>query len=377
MGPDDDAFAGWSGVRAHPDAPAGGGGPGQFCAPGPIMTEWLIAQGPVPHPHSPAGRNQAVKPDAKPDLKLGKSDVATGEYRAGEIQDALLTVFGEISPIKGDKNLDVPHYQLKAEEQYLRDYPDLYNEAKAIASTIVNRQQWVEAERAAYGKIDPRFREVKKAFDGFIRELNNDPRVRHLGQAEVAEKDRELGKIRNAYNNLEKEWKRARNYKSKAESYLLPAPDTKRPATLTHVVTAKAPDNSVQYEGFETGKQYYRNFQASNNSYEKIRNYIRWVISKKGLEAAVGSNPAPYSFLDFLPAEHAGWTRIHNTWFTNTVDAQRKKSDEANKLGPKEAKSFDELLAEFEDVFEDEEGSRAKILRILDSHKPHHNAKKK
>ena len=47
-------FEGWTGKPAHPDSPAGGGGPGSFRQPGPL--NHVHVHGHLPHPHSPAGR---------------------------------------------------------------------------------------------------------------------------------------------------------------------------------------------------------------------------------------------------------------------------------------------------------------------------------
>ena len=47
-------FEGWTGKPAHPDSPAGGGGPGSFRQPGPL--NHVHVHGRLPHPHSPAGR---------------------------------------------------------------------------------------------------------------------------------------------------------------------------------------------------------------------------------------------------------------------------------------------------------------------------------
>jgi hypothetical protein len=46
---------GGSGAAAHPNSPAGGGGPGSFQQPGPLQGP--ISGGSVPHPDSPAGRH--------------------------------------------------------------------------------------------------------------------------------------------------------------------------------------------------------------------------------------------------------------------------------------------------------------------------------
>jgi hypothetical protein len=72
-GDDDELFPGWGGKDAHPDSPAGGGGPGRFkdaLGSGRI----LIAQsGEHVHPESPAGKR---KPVAK-FVKLKKPDLNT------------------------------------------------------------------------------------------------------------------------------------------------------------------------------------------------------------------------------------------------------------------------------------------------------------
>ena len=48
----------WTGGYCHPDAPAGGGGPGSFRQPGPLGTDASLSNG-LPHPQSPAGRFQS------------------------------------------------------------------------------------------------------------------------------------------------------------------------------------------------------------------------------------------------------------------------------------------------------------------------------
>lgn len=79
---------GWSGLLAHPDSPAGGGGPGHFRAAGPVqgheggdVRAWRVDQGtpldtgPGTRPPAPAKLAPATTPRALGTLKTAQSDL--------------------------------------------------------------------------------------------------------------------------------------------------------------------------------------------------------------------------------------------------------------------------------------------------------------
>jgi lysozyme len=80
------------GKRIHPDAPAGGGGPGFFISPGPIN---YSPSAHLPHPNSPAARYLTVNEIQKP--PIANQTLATFSTIIGkpwQISDSLLSFLG-------------------------------------------------------------------------------------------------------------------------------------------------------------------------------------------------------------------------------------------------------------------------------------------
>ena len=140
-----DPYDGWEGF-CHPDAPAGGGGPGFFRSAYPAGMGMDEASD-SPHPDSPAARTSLVavtvgaQDAAKPSAFLETFASGIGDYSAEELNEALYTLFGELSSQLHDEfRCFVKERTLVGISQYhcrqLRHYPEIEEHARSIECAI-------------------------------------------------------------------------------------------------------------------------------------------------------------------------------------------------------------------------------------------------
>lgn len=355
-----DPYDGWSGRRAHPNSPLGGGGPGAFRNPRSLGTD-LDPLSDIPHPSSRTALAQAAVPakvdaDLPASLEQFTSNDDTGGYSVDELNQALLTVFGEISPTL---------------------VPDLEKEARAVASTIFNRLTVIEESRAAYDKamaeLDEALRErreanqvyvelsshsskhkqelVKQEYDAALTEAKKkfEEATAAFKSAEKNAKDtksegtsKELDKAQSAlreaetvYKDLEKHptkhvselanqdydaavaaakmksdaatqaWgkaetkaKDASSLKMKYEDYLDANTKHKESLTLTDIVNQPS-----QYTGYPTGQGYFDSYEGMKEPEQK-RNFQRWKTAKIAV-SQLANNPGQRDHYDQFVSSRA------------------------------------------------------------------------
>lgn len=204
-----DPYDGWSGRRAHPNSPLGGGGPGFSRNVRPLGTDF-DPQSDIPHPSSRIALAQAAPPakvdtDLPASLEEFTSDDDTGGYSVDELNQALLAVFGEISPTLG---------------------PSLENEARAVASTIFNRLSVIEESRAAYvaakeelDKAQRLHQEANSAYEelGSHSSKHKQELVKHEYDAALAAAKKKFEEATAAFNSAEKNAKDTKSEGTSAE----------------------------------------------------------------------------------------------------------------------------------------------------------------
>jgi len=285
-----DPYDGWEGY-VHPDAPAGGGGPGFFRSAHPAGMD-LDQPSDAPHPDSPAARTSlvsaatGVEDAAKPPAFLETFKSGINDFSAEELDDALFTLFGELSSQLHDQ---------------------LSQEARAIASTILNRHASIYESRKSL-KVAQLERDkalLSRDSAGKVHdELARNP-ARYQKQLGVEKYKTDLASARVQYDEASKvllqvqdRMQAASNARIMAHSWI----DEKRRdaarVTLTDIVTAPAPGGHRQYEGFTSGKELYEDYPSMALP-DKKRNYERWRVAKSALEQLAKDPSARDPYIEF------------------------------------------------------------------------------
>jgi hypothetical protein len=276
------AYDGWQGW-VHPNAPSGGGGPGHFRSAQPLGSEsWYLA-GDV-HPMSPVGLTKTVAPAppppmaAPPTLDLIAADI--GPYTKDALNAALKTTFGEISATLHD---------------------DLLAEASAVASTIFNRLESIQAAREAHAKAKqalPALRQASDAAKASYEDLANHPSKYKASMKDGYEKAKQLAHRRydDAVSELSKQQKvlrAANDRKINAESYV---DEQRRDAVDLTLADIVEPD--AQYKGTKKGRNDYNRFAALSAG-DKARNLQRWQTAKGAIEYLARDTRSRVKYMNF------------------------------------------------------------------------------
>lgn len=279
-----DPYLGWNGQQAHPRSPQGGGGPGFFSNPKIRGMDFH----PMP-PEAPIVLAQYVPPKSKtPDeqeSKLPLIDQGLGGHSAAQLNDALKTVFGEIS-----SNL----------------HADLRKEARAVASTIFNRlaliaparkaqaeaKQALDAAELARKAAQDRYEDLANHPTKYIKEHGGQEdykKVLAAAKADYDAKTRSLGAAQAAL-------RKANDKKTEAESYLTSTKRNHPKPTLSDIVE---PDE--QYKGTAKGRGDYHEF-ANMSKGDQARNAQRWREAKAAVEALAEHPEERLKFIEFRSA---------------------------------------------------------------------------
>ena len=274
-------YDGWQGW-AHPNSPAGGGGPGNFVSAQPLGSEpWYLA-GDV-HPLSPVGLNQAAVPAgrfaATPlSLDLIMDDI--GIYLKDALNADLKTTFGEISPNLHDK---------------------LPAEANAVVSTIFNRFDGIQAARKAFALAKQALPALKKA-EGDTKaryeDLANNPSTNKVtlkdGYDEAKKQAHERYKeALSASTKQQTALNKVSSKKIEMQSYVDAGRREATDLTLADIIE---PDS--QYEGTKKGRSDYDRFSKMTGEDQK-RNMQRWQTAKSAVESLAMDTSKRVKYLEF------------------------------------------------------------------------------
>jgi hypothetical protein len=208
-------------------------------------------------------------PSGPPD-KLDKFTEAIGRYGVSELNDALVTTFGEISP---------------------RVSSNLAKEARAVASTIFNRLSRIEKARDAYGEAkserDAAAQDQAISRNNF-EELANHPSKYRKDRGDEQYKNDVMGAKRvfheanGKFAAAQRKLNNASSEKNAAEAYVAPSRRRATLLTLSDIVAQKE-----QYAGFPKGTQDFANYPNMSLP-DKTRNADRWQTAKTAVEALAG-----------------------------------------------------------------------------------------
>lgn len=226
-----------------------------------------------------SGLNASRAQAAPPSLTL--FDKGTRSYSATELNDALRTVFGEIS--------SRPHARLPME-------------ARAVASTIFNRHADITKSRAAHskaaGELDTakqRYQSALKSFDELSRNPTRYKReLTEKGYAAAFSKARtEHATAKHAYAEAQNRLLSASDAKKANETYLPAGKRTEAKVTLGMVV-----EDPKQYEGTKKGHEDALNYPGMNEA-DKQRNAERWEAAKAAVLSVAEDPSQAYPFRQF------------------------------------------------------------------------------
>lgn len=204
-----------------------------------------------------------------------------GTYTVAELNDALKTVFGEISAQLGDS---------------------LSSEAKAVASTIFNRKSAIDRSRAAYEAALPELTQAEQAYQSattkhdelakkpsqYKKQLGNDGYAKALAKAkqDYASSQERLAKAQRKANEASSE-------KKANESYIAPGDRDAARVTLTMIVSFPG-----QYEGYEKGKSDHAAYKSMSAA-DKTRNAQRWQIAKNAVRGLASGAQSADAYVQF------------------------------------------------------------------------------
>lgn len=262
----------------------GGRPPGPMCqVENPlIIDEGTMCRAPTPLP-GPIGFDDLVAMDTgqekKDELREHQGDI--GKFTQQELNDAIKTVYGELTY--------PPHKDTEAE-------------AKAIASTIFNRQARIyatrksfeeanKAKQSAQKKLKDESGKLETANDEFEKFTRNESKnKKEIGET-IKEKDpkkrteiinkafaekvqaardkikaaqAEVDKAGDAVKKEQKVFEKARDAKIAAESYVKESKRNNQTITLTDIV-----EQNSQYEGTKKGKDDFKNFPKWDKNTQK------------------------------------------------------------------------------------------------------------
>jgi hypothetical protein len=253
----------------------------------PVKTQWQCRywvndDQPVKSPKAPKPVPKAnPKPSPPKVLKLEKIKAGIKPFTALELNDALLTVFGEISA---------------------KITATIHDEARAIASTIFNRYYRILATRTEYAaklKIKKKASQRYQTAIQDLEELTKHPSKykKELGKKEyqkaVEKATKEYQQATKAQSTATKDLQKANDEKIAAESYMQEKYRKLSKITLTMIV-----DDINQYEGYPKGKKDYGHFSKMNSPDQK-RNEKRWKIAKKAVKDIAGKTVIPDKYVQF------------------------------------------------------------------------------
>ena len=231
--------------------------------------------------------------------KLDPVSAAVGGFTVAELQDAVLTVFGEISASLSET---------------------LAAEASAVASTIFNRKSRIDSSRIAAAKVGEELAtaqaELAKAtadHDELAKHPTN--YKKELGgqqpyDAALAKAKERYAAARKSVNEIAKRAIDANSAKIANESYVAPSMRAETRITLTMIV-----QNPGQYLGNAKGQQDFTGFSKMSVS-DRLRNAKRWKIAREAVLALAAGTQNPDAYVQFRSNDggkrtlRAGETRI-------------------------------------------------------------------
>lgn len=193
-------------------------------------------------------------------LQPFESDIR--QYSVTELNDALVTVFGELTETLHDQ---------------------LSEEAEAIISTILNRQACIEPARQAYKKAEEDELKAQQEYQAAVvvhDDLARNPSKyrKELGDAEY---EKRLAAAKDRYNETKRQLRIAQenrvaavSKKREAESFVNPSKREQPVILLSDIVAVRK-----QYKGTKTGKEYVQAYPHWAYP-EQQRNCERWKTAK-------------------------------------------------------------------------------------------------
>ena len=274
-------YVGWQGW-AHPNSPAGGGGPGRFVSVQPLGSEpWYLA-GEL-HPLSPLALSLPAASDAgvaatAPALDLITDDI--GIYSKDALNAALKTTFGEISPNLHDK---------------------LPAEANAVVSTIFNRFDGLQAARKAFTLAKQALPTLQAAVN--TTQASYEDLAKHPSKYKVTLKDGYAKATEQAHQRYKEALSalarqqtalnKASSEKIKMQSFV---DEGRRDATDLTLADIVEPDS--QYEGTKKGRNDFDRF-AKMTGADQTRNLKRWQTAKSAVESLANDASKRVKYLEF------------------------------------------------------------------------------
>ena len=289
------------------NSPAGDGGPGRFRSAQLLGSEpWYVVGG--VHPLSPVGLIKAASRDAgslaaPSSLVLIAVDI--DPYSKDALNAALKTTFGEISA-----NL----------------HDELLAEASAVASTIFNRLDGIQAARKALitaKQAMPALQQARDEAKGSYEDLANHPSkfAASLKDGYAKARDQAHQRYKNALVDLSKQQialNAANSEKIKMQSYVDERWRDAGDLTLADIVE---PDS--QYEGTKKGRADFDRYTAMD-AQAKARNLQRWKTAKSAVEYLARDSGSRVKYMEFRSSHDsegqlkplaAGRTRISGNDF--------------------------------------------------------------
>ena len=218
---------------------------------------------------------------AKASVSLIKIKSDINNFKVTGLNDALLTVFGEISG-----NI----------------HPQLEAEAKAVTSTIFNRYVAIIKSRGEYKKLLAKKKTVSSAYEvakAKLEDLTKNPSKykKSMGNDKY---EKAVEAARKAYkaalssqSRASKALIKANSEKIAAESYMKAEHRGKSKITLTMIV-----DDKGQYEGYPKGKSDFGKY-AKMSEPDKIRNSKRWETAKKSVKSIASNTKLADTYTQF------------------------------------------------------------------------------
>lgn len=227
-----------------------------------------------------------------PALKL--FDTPISSYSASELNDALYTLFGELSANLHDA---------------------LQREAEAIASTIFNRHQNIIDKRKMYDSAKKAEEQATRERNAALKAYEDITRFPTSTKKMLSESGVKQDQVAFEYNKLVKTKKdaydvarealgdaqtariKANSEKIQAESFVAPGARN-RAVTLSDIVTAPGPNGTAQYEGYAPGKQLYQKY-GNLSAADQQRNEKRWTTVRAALTKLASDPTKRLPYIEF------------------------------------------------------------------------------
>lgn len=232
-------------------------------------------------------------------LEVFKSPI--GVHQASELNDALYTIYGELSA-------DL--------------HPEIDREAEAIVSTMLNRLRLIDETRQIVNLERKRLEtatadremarrasdEIGRAPSAIKQSLKN-REPKWTSDQVNAEYNRQFSAARERYklaneamSKAQTVLQKANDKKTAAEMYVASAAQNKSRVTLTDICMAPAPNGYRQYMGHSKGLERYKEFSKLSKP-DQERNAQRWTSGYNAIMRLVSNPSLCQPFVEFRTLE--------------------------------------------------------------------------